>query len=63
VRHRARRVGPLELHQDRRRFGVADPDREELVAVAGLQEHDRLLADHVEADAVNDHFLHGLRTV
>jgi hypothetical protein len=53
----------LELHHDRGRLGVADPDREELVAVAGLQEHDRLLADHVEAYAVDDHLLHALWTV
>jgi hypothetical protein len=38
---------------------VTDPDRQELVSVARLQEHDRLLADHVEANAVDDHFLHG----
>ena len=50
--------GALELHQDRGRLGVADPDRQELVAVDGLQEHDRLLADHVEADPVDDHLLH-----
>ncbi len=61
VRHRARRVGSLELHEDGGRLGVADPNREELVAVAGLQKHDRLLADHVEADAVDDHLLHRYR--
>jgi hypothetical protein len=37
---------------------VADPDRQELVAVSRLQQHDRLLADHVKADAIDDHFLH-----
>ena len=37
---------------------MADPDGQELVALAGLQEHDRLLADHVEAHAVDDHLLH-----
>ena len=55
--HRARRVGALKLHQDRRRLGVADPDREEPVAVDRLQQHDRLLADHVEADPVDLHTL------
>ena len=50
--------GALELHQDRGRLRMADPDRQELVAVDGLQEHDRLLANHVEADAVDDHLLH-----
>jgi hypothetical protein len=58
VGHRSRRVGSLELHQDRGGLGMTDPDREELVAVAGLQKHDRLLPDHVEADAVDDHLLH-----
>ena len=58
VRHRPRRRRALQLHQDRRRLGVADPDRQELVAVGGLEQHDRLLADHVEADAVDDHLLH-----
>jgi hypothetical protein len=38
---------------------MADPDREELVAVTGLEQDDRLLADHVEAHAVDDHLLHG----
>jgi hypothetical protein len=37
---------------------VADPDREELVPVGRLQEHDRLLADDVEADAVDVHLVH-----
>src|SRR5687768_4079999 len=37
---------------------MADPDREELVSVDGLQEHDRLFADHVETDPVDDHLLH-----
>ena len=59
VRHRPRGVGSLELHEDRRRLGMADPDREELVALGRLQEHDRLLADHVEAHSVDDHLLHG----
>ena len=31
---------------------------EEAVAVGRLQEHDRLLADHVEADPVDDHLAH-----
>src|SRR3954471_3706708 len=38
---------------------MPDPDRQELVAVDGLEQHDRLLADHVEAYAVDDHLLHG----
>jgi hypothetical protein len=29
---------------------MADPDRQEAVAVDGLQQDDRLLADEVEAD-------------
>jgi hypothetical protein len=57
VRHGARRVGPLELHQDRRRLRMADPDRQELVAVTGLQQDDRLFADHVETHSVDDHLL------
>ena len=59
VGHRARRRGALELHQDRGRLGVADPDRQEPVPVGRLQQHDRLLADQVEADAVDDHLVHG----
>ncbi len=58
VRHRPRRASPLQLHEDRRGLGMPDPDRQELVAIDGLQEHDRLLANHVEADAVNHHLLH-----
>ena len=58
VRHRPRRRRALQLHQDRGSLRVTDPDRQELVGVGGLQQHDRLLADHVEADAVDDHFLH-----
>jgi hypothetical protein len=37
---------------------VADPDRQEAISIRGLQKHDRLLADHVEADAVDLHALH-----
>jgi hypothetical protein len=37
---------------------MTDPDRQELVPVGGLQQHDRLLADQIEADPVDDHFLH-----
>jgi hypothetical protein len=37
---------------------MADPDREELVRLDGLEQDDRLLADHVEAHAVDDHLLH-----
>jgi hypothetical protein len=58
VRHRARGRRSLQLHEDRGGLGVADPDRQELVAVGGLEQNDRLLADHVEAHAVDDHFLH-----
>jgi hypothetical protein len=36
---------------------MTDPDRQELVALDGLEQHDRLLADHVEAHAVDHHFL------
>ena len=36
---------------------------QELVALARLQQHDRLLADHVEAHAVDDHLLHPCATV
>ena len=57
VRHRPRRRRSLELHQDRGGLGMPDPDREELVRVDGLEQHDRLLADHVEAHAVDDHLL------
>src|SRR3954452_24441075 len=60
VRHRARRGGALELHEDGRGLGMADPDRQELVAVNGLEQDDRLLADHVEAHAVDDHLLHSV---
>ena len=58
VCHRARGRGALELHQDRRRLRVADPDRQEAVAVDRLQQDDRLLAHHVEADAIDLHLLH-----
>jgi hypothetical protein len=40
---------------------VADPDRQELVSVGGLQEDDRLLADDVEADAVDVHLLQSIQ--
>jgi hypothetical protein len=36
---------------------MTDPDRQEAVAIDRLQQHDRLLADHVEADAVDLHLL------
>ena len=58
VRQRPRRGRALELHQDRRRLRVADPDREELVPVGGLEQDDRLLADEIEADPVDDHLVH-----
>src|SRR3954454_8588207 len=59
VGHGPRRRGALQLHENRCRLGMPDPDRQELVAVDGLEQHDRLFADHVEAHAVDDHFLHG----
>jgi hypothetical protein len=37
---------------------MANPDRQKLVALCGLQQDYRLLADEVEADAVDMHFLH-----
>src|SRR5439155_9417244 len=58
VGYRPRRVRALELHQDRSRLGVADPDRQELVPLSRLEEDDRLLPDEVEADAVDDHLVH-----
>ena len=58
VRHRPRRAGALQLHQDRRRLRMPDPDGQELVRVDGLQQDDRLLADHVEGHAVDHHLLH-----
>ena len=61
VRHRPRRGGALELHQNRGRLRVTDPDRQELVPLGGLQQDDRLLPDHVEAHAVDGHLLHGAR--
>jgi hypothetical protein len=36
VGHRPRRLRPLQLHQDRGRLRVADPDRQELVALSRL---------------------------
>jgi hypothetical protein len=36
---------------------MSDPDREELVPVCGLQKHDRLLADQVEADPIDEHLV------
>jgi hypothetical protein len=36
---------------------MADPDRQEAVPVDSLQQDDRLLADHVEADPVDLHLL------
>ena len=54
VRHGPRRLLGLQAHEDRGRLGMPDPDRQEAVAVGRLQEHDRLLADHVERDAVDD---------
>ena len=59
VSHRPRRRGALQLHQDRRRLRVPDPDRQELVPVGCLQKDDRLLADEIEADPVDVHLMHG----
>src|SRR5438105_9045227 len=56
--HGPRRARALKLHEDRCGLRMTDPDGEELVAVDSLQEHDRLLANHVEADAIDDHLLH-----
>ena len=50
----------LEAHEDRRRLRVADPDRQERAALRDAQQDDRLLADEVEAHAVDRHLLHGL---
>jgi hypothetical protein len=58
VRHRTGRARALELHEDRRGLRVADPDRQEAVLVHGLQQHDRLLADRLEAHAVEGHLTH-----
>src|SRR5581483_6007744 len=58
VREGARGRRALELHQDRRGLWMADPDRQELVRLGRLQEHDRLLADEIERDAVDDHLRH-----
>ena len=43
---------PCSFIRIKGRLGMAEPDRQELVALDGLQKHDRLLTDHVEADAV-----------
>jgi hypothetical protein len=58
MRERARRRRSLQLHQDRSSLGMTDPDRQVTVAVGGLQEHDRLLADEVERDPVDRHLDH-----
>src|SRR6185437_2516501 len=63
VGQRPRGACSLELHEDCRRLGMADPDGEVLVPVRRFQEDDRLLADDVEADPIYDHLLHGRRTV
>jgi hypothetical protein len=36
---------------------MPNPDRQETVSVHGLKQHDRLLADHVEAHAIDLHLL------
>ena len=48
----------LELHEDRGRLRLADPDREVAVPVGRLQQHDRLLAHEIEAHPVDDHLRH-----
>mgnify|MGYP000520546225 CR=1 FL=1 len=58
VGHRPLRLGALEVHQDRRGFGMADPDRQKQVGVLRLQQHDRLLADQIEAHAIDGHLAH-----
>jgi hypothetical protein len=58
VGHRTGRGRTLELHQNRRCLRMPDPDRQELVVLDGLQQNDRLLPDHVEANPVDDHLLH-----
>jgi hypothetical protein len=40
---------------------MPDPDRQESVPVSGLQQDDRLLADQIEADSVDEHLLHPRR--
>src|SRR4029079_12863713 len=58
VGHRARSGRPLELDEDGSGLGMADPDGQEFIAVERLQQHDRLLAHHVERDPVDAHLLH-----
>src|SRR5262249_13754196 len=58
VRHRALWAGPLEPHEDRGGLRLADPDWEEAILVDCLEEHDRLLADRLEAHAVESHLAH-----
>jgi len=58
VRERPRCGRALELHQDRRCFRMADPDRQVPVPLRRLEEHDRLLADEVERDPVDRHLDH-----
>jgi hypothetical protein len=36
---------------------MSDPDRQELVPVGRLEEDDRLFADQIETDSVNEHFV------
>ena len=59
VSHRSRGRRALQLHQDGRGFWMADPDRQELVSFGRLEQHDRLLADQIEAHPVDLHLLHG----
>src|SRR6185312_9231402 len=58
VCHRPHRGLALKLHEDGGRLRMADPDGQELVPVGGLQQDDRLLADQIEADSVDEHLLH-----
>src|SRR6185503_18135449 len=39
-------------------FCLPDPDGEKAILVDGLEEHDRLLADRLEAHAVEGHLAH-----
>ena len=51
-------VAPWRLHEDGGGLCMADPDREEAILVRRLEENDRLLADGLEAHAVESHLAH-----
>ncbi len=63
VGHGPRQLGALQLDENGGGLGVTDPDRQELVAVDRLEQHDGLLADDVEAHTVDDHFVHFVHAV